>query len=117
MFGQRPGETMLVDEQIRLLTLVDIFEPLSREEIEKINWRHLNTSVEGGETFYTPMDLCETLFVLQKGRVRLYRATPEGREFTLAVLQSGTRSEEHTSELQSRQYLVCRLLLEETKRT
>src|SRR3712207_7821658 len=26
-----------------------------------------------------------------------------------------TRSEEHTSELQSRQYLVCRLLLENTK--
>src|SRR5258707_2159281 len=28
---------------------------------------------------------------------------------------SGTRSEEHTSELQSRQYLVCRLLLEKKK--
>src|SRR3712207_7688654 len=28
----------------------------------------------------------------------------------------GTRSEEHTSELQSRQYLVCRLLLEKKKR-
>src|SRR3712207_8122515 len=28
---------------------------------------------------------------------------------------SGGRSEEHTSELQSRQYLVCRLLLEKTK--
>src|SRR3712207_7430070 len=27
------------------------------------------------------------------------------------------RSEEHTSELQSRQYLVCRLLLEKTKLT
>src|SRR3712207_7552103 len=27
-----------------------------------------------------------------------------------------TRSEEHTSELQSRQYLVCRLLLEKRKR-
>src|SRR3712207_8705011 len=26
----------------------------------------------------------------------------------------GARSEEHTSELQSRQYLVCRLLLEQT---
>src|SRR3712207_8843615 len=26
------------------------------------------------------------------------------------------RSEEHTSELQSRQYLVCRLLLEKTKK-
>src|SRR3712207_7217518 len=28
---------------------------------------------------------------------------------------SGHRSEEHTSELQSRQYLVCRLLLEKKK--
>src|SRR3712207_8714459 len=28
-----------------------------------------------------------------------------------------TRSEEHTSELQSRQYLVCRLLLEKKKQT
>src|SRR3712207_8421502 len=28
----------------------------------------------------------------------------------------GIRSEEHTSELQSRQYLVCRLLLEKKKR-
>src|SRR3712207_7294665 len=30
-------------------------------------------------------------------------------------LAVGTRSEEHTSELQSRQYLVCRLLLEKKK--
>src|SRR3712207_8072741 len=29
----------------------------------------------------------------------------------------GPRSEEHTSELQSRQYLVCRLLLEKKKKT
>src|SRR3712207_6964627 len=29
----------------------------------------------------------------------------------------GLRSEEHTSELQSRQYLVCRLLLEKKKKT
>src|SRR3712207_7575158 len=30
---------------------------------------------------------------------------------------STDRSEEHTSELQSRQYLVCRLLLEKKKKT
>src|SRR3712207_7767726 len=35
--------------------------------------------------------------------VRVSRAEPRG---------AGHRSEEHTSELQSRQYLVCRLLLE-----
>src|SRR3712207_7633975 len=31
------------------------------------------------------------------------------------LMRAGTRSEEHTSELQSRQYLVCRLLLEKKK--
>src|SRR3712207_7265455 len=33
----------------------------------------------------------------------------------LAFQSIGKRSEEHTSELQSRQYLVCRLLLEKKK--
>src|SRR5438445_8554097 len=32
------------------------------------------------------------------------------------LLRGGRRSEEHTSELQSRQYLVCRLLLEKKKK-
>src|SRR3712207_7503978 len=31
-------------------------------------------------------------------------------------VRAGSRSEEHTSELQSRQYLVCRLLLEKKKK-
>src|SRR3712207_8771261 len=31
-------------------------------------------------------------------------------------IRPGQRSEEHTSELQSRQYLVCRLLLEKKKK-
>src|SRR3712207_8908294 len=34
----------------------------------------------------------------------------------LTRLESEGRSEEHTSELQSRQYLVCRLLLEKKKK-
>src|SRR3712207_6687159 len=33
----------------------------------------------------------------------------------LSNIELGRRSEEHTSELQSRQYLVCRLLLEKKK--
>src|SRR5690606_40715487 len=40
--------------------------------------------------------------------------TPRGRR---ALPRSGRRSEEHTSELQSRENLVCRLLLEKKKRT
>src|SRR3712207_7992659 len=42
------------------------------------------------------------------------RARPEGRFHPLGH-RADRRSEEHTSELQSRQYLVCRLLLEKKK--
>src|SRR3712207_7252502 len=35
---------------------------------------------------------------------------------TNEAVYTGVRSEEHTSELQSRQYLVCRLLLEKKKK-
>src|SRR5947209_15151968 len=56
---------------------------------------------------------CSTLFALQNDR---------GEQATVQVGGSGdvtvnnaVRSEEHTSELQSRQYLVCRLLLEKKK--
>src|SRR3712207_7329502 len=35
--------------------------------------------------------------------------------FSARSRAAGARSEEHTSELQSRQYLVCRLLLEKKK--
>src|SRR3712207_8610362 len=50
--------------------------------------RVFNTSASGGLTT-TPADLARFLIAVQRAR-----------------------SEEHTSELQSRQYLVCRLLLE-----
>src|SRR3712207_7842763 len=40
------------------------------------------------------------------------------RSYELGLRRSHpSRSEEHTSELQSRQYLVCRLLLEKKKKT
>src|SRR3712207_7915471 len=41
--------------------------------------------------------------------------TPRTPSFS-APAATATRSEEHTSELQSRQYLVCRLLLEKKKK-
>src|SRR3712207_6984449 len=39
-----------------------------------------------------------------------------GVRFVRRHVERGLRSEEHTSELQSRQYLVCRLLLEKKKK-
>src|SRR3712207_7501046 len=47
------------------------------------------------------------------GSVSAYDDRPNGWKYSVV----GNRSEEHTSELQSRQYLVCRLLLEKKKMT
>src|SRR3712207_7107342 len=43
------------------------------------------------------------------------RCAPPGTSTTGSPGYGTVRSEEHTSELQSRQYLVCRLLLEKKK--
>src|SRR3712207_6898952 len=45
------------------------------------------------------------------------RRTRPARRHRTGSGRTGRRSEEHTSELQSRQYLVCRLLLEKKKIT
>src|SRR3712207_8507065 len=49
----------------------------------------------------------------------LYRAIDRNGDLVDTMLSEhrDMRSEEHTSELQSRQYLVCRLLLEKKKTT
>src|SRR3712207_7018510 len=71
---------------------------------------------------------CTTLFRSLAGSGRLERALgrapdvardllePHRRRQGGAPAERVARSEEHTSELQSRQYLVCRLLLEKKTR-
>jgi len=77
-------------ERIRLLSMVDILEPLSPEEIEHLNGQLPDRHLQQGEMLYTPEDRSERLFVLQKGKVRIFRTTPDGRELTLAVVEAGT---------------------------
>src|SRR5258707_11954367 len=59
--------------------------------------------------------LYTTLFRSQR-RQRLHVGADGHRIGRVRFRRGGTRSEEHTSELQSRQYLVCRLLLEKKKK-
>jgi CRP/FNR family cyclic AMP-dependent transcriptional regulator len=77
-------------DRIRLLSLVDIFEPLSEEKIKQLNGQLPDRRLQRGEIFYGPEDRSERLFLLQKGKVRMFRTTPDGREFTLAVVEAGT---------------------------
>src|SRR3712207_8537319 len=49
-------------------------------------------------------------------RDQLQVVEPKAHDGVVGAAAQVARSEEHTSELQSRQYLVCRLLLEKKKR-
>jgi len=78
------------EEKIRLLSMVDILEPLSRAEIKELSRRIPDTYYQRGQTLYTPKERSEALFMLKKGRVRIYRVGPDGQEFTLTVVGAGT---------------------------
>ena len=43
-------------ERIRLLSMVDIFEPLTVEEIESLNGQLPDRRLQGGEIFFGPED-------------------------------------------------------------
>src|SRR3712207_3505020 len=66
------------------------------------------TTIRNASSNYMVQDLCLYLQLLGVG--------VEGLGTTTLVVRGKPRSEEHTSELQSRQYLVCRLLLEKKKK-
>jgi CRP-like cAMP-binding protein len=69
---------LLPKEKIRLLSIVDVLEPLSEEELEEFSRHVTDTHVGSGQIFYTPKDRSETLFMLKKGRVRIYKVAPDG---------------------------------------
>jgi len=70
--------------------MVDVLEPLSEDELEELGRRIPDTHVERDRIFYTPEDRSEALFMLKRGRVRIYKVTPDGWEFTLAMVEAGT---------------------------
>jgi CRP/FNR family transcriptional regulator len=75
---------------VRLLSMVDVLEPLSGEELAGLAERYPAFTVEGGEDFYRPEVHDSGLFLILEGRVRVYLATPTGKEATLDQLGAGT---------------------------
>src|SRR5690625_5311389 len=70
------------------------------------------------KTFVPSINTCSTEFLTSKGlplQITKSASLPSSIEPTRSL--TPIRSEEHTSELQSRGHLVCRLLLEKKKQT
>jgi CRP/FNR family transcriptional regulator, cyclic AMP receptor protein len=105
---------MSLAEQVRLLSMVDIFGPLSPGEMEDLAKRTPDTFLDGGDVLYSPQDGAERLFILKKGRVQVYELDRGGEEITLSVVEGGNVFGEMALTGQSLQGLYVRALVPST---
>jgi CRP/FNR family cyclic AMP-dependent transcriptional regulator len=73
-----------------LLTEVDIFADLTEAEIAAIATALPMKTYAAGELLYSPQHPSETLFILKRGRVRIFRVAPDGRALTTSLVAPGT---------------------------
>jgi CRP/FNR family transcriptional regulator, cyclic AMP receptor protein len=78
------------EREVRLLSLVDVLEPLSENELRELAARCPDIRLEPGEDFYRQEEHDGGLFLIKEGRVRVYRLNHRGAELTLALHSSGT---------------------------
>src|SRR3712207_7938533 len=82
-------------------------------------WRDWSSDVCSSDLHWLPQELQARRDGLRRGQADIGRQIERLAEVYLAGVvgldNNGARSEEHTYELQSRQYLVCSLLLEKKK--
>lgn len=81
---------MSVDQKIHYLQQVDIFQDLSKAEMKEMDRTTTMSTCKRGKIFYQPEDTSEVLFILKKGRVQLYRISPEGKKLVVATIGPGT---------------------------
>ena len=105
---------MSLQEQVRLLSMVDILGPLSPKELENLAKRTPDTYLEQGDVLYTPQQGTERLFILKKGRVQVYNLGQEGNEITLSVVEDGAVFGEMALTGQSLQGVYVRALTPST---
>src|SRR5690625_1026626 len=108
------------------VSLVPIFNHLEQEQMDDVMQAVQSVSFNRGEILFHAGNESDSLYIVNSGQVKIYRLSELGKEqlvrllnqvdftgelalFKATVLEN--RSEEHTSELQSRGHLVCRLLL------
>jgi CRP/FNR family cyclic AMP-dependent transcriptional regulator len=79
---------MPLEEEVHVLSRAETLDPLSEEDLRGLLKRSRDINLDSGETFFSPEDTSEKLFILKKGRVRIFK-TSEGRELTLAEIEPG----------------------------
>lgn len=69
---------------------VEIFQDLTEAEVDALGERMPLKNVAARTVFYEPDEPSEVLFMIKKGRVRLFRLSADGNVITTAILEQGT---------------------------
>ncbi|WP_313896040.1 Crp/Fnr family transcriptional regulator [Streptomyces sp. YIM 98790] len=81
--GEDPDRTWCMSE-------VDIFRDLDETEMAAISEAAPMKTYAAGELLHTPHQPVETLFILKRGRIRIFRVSADGRALTCAIITPGT---------------------------
>ncbi|OUD03885.1 cyclic nucleotide-binding protein [Streptomyces swartbergensis] len=77
-------------EKTWCISEVDIFRDLSAAEMDAIAAAAPMKTYSTGELLYSPSQPSEVLFILKRGRVRIFRVSADGRALTCAIISPGT---------------------------
>lgn len=78
------------DDRVWCMSEVDIFCDLDDTEMDAMAAAAPMRTYGPGDLVYTPHQPLETLFILKKGRIRIFRVSPDGRALTTAIVEPGT---------------------------
>ncbi|WP_407319220.1 Crp/Fnr family transcriptional regulator [Isoptericola halotolerans] len=77
-------------DDLYCLAEVDLFRDLSRHEMAELNARAPLRTVDAGQIVFDPLRPVEVLFIVKRGRLRVFRVLADGKTVTTAVLGPGT---------------------------
>jgi len=81
---------MDVSRKLNYLQMVDIFQDLSKADMHEMDRTTTMSTCKRGKIFYQPEDSSEVLFILKKGKVQLYRISPEGKKLVVNTVGAGS---------------------------
>lgn len=77
-------------ERTWCMSEVDIFADLDAAEMDAMAAAAPMKTYPAGSLVYTPHQPVETLFILKRGRIRIFRVSADGRALTTAIIEPGT---------------------------
>jgi CRP-like cAMP-binding protein len=76
-------------DKLGYLSRINIMDVLPKEALMEVGRLAPMSVVPKGTLILEPDSGVEVLYLLKEGRIRIYKLSPEGKEFTLALLGPG----------------------------